>query len=354
MQPPGRSFASVSRADGKLGESDEELARAAFAAGCAAAVRGDRDAAIPWLDRACRLSPGDRTYTLALATHSLASSPARAAILFASVTASDDVREAWVGLASARLHLGDAQQAAAALGHALSHHALMPGVEGLADAIAGSVGASGWCALATGGHLRISAAPAGAAIQIFLDGRAMPWAGRHEFGTDPEGLALPKSADAARCLAVRIGGREALGSPIVLAAIRGIEGVVDCRDGGLEGWAWHPGDPDREPVLHLTPASGRRRIIVALPGDHTVVGARALARARRFEVSAASLARMRGPFAVSAPDGAALLGSPLDPTVAAGTVPAEAVGPSPPVGLVRRRRPVDVVIAVRTRVSTRC
>lgn len=253
MQPPGRSFASVSRADGKLGELDEELARAAFAAGCAAAVRGDRDAAIPWLDRACRLSPGDRTYTLALATHSLASSPARAAILFASVTASDDVREAWVGLASARLHLGDAQQAAAALGHALSHHALMPGVEGLADAIAGSVGASGWCALATGGHLRISAAPAGAAIQIFLDGRAMPWAGRHEFGTDPEGLALPKSADAARCLAVRIGGREALGSPIVLAAIRGIEGVVDCRDGGLEGWAWHPGDPDREPVLHLTP-----------------------------------------------------------------------------------------------------
>jgi GT2 family glycosyltransferase/glycosyltransferase involved in cell wall biosynthesis len=316
------------------------LARAAFDAGCAAAAAGDSPRALSWLDRACRLAPGDRTYTLTLGTHCLGSDAARAATLFAKVTETDDVREAWLGLANAMLRLGELAQAAAALDHVLSRHALMPGVDALADLVARAAGAPGWCGVATGGRLLVGAAGA-ATPTLAIDGRILPWRG------DPaDGMALPKAAQAGHALTVHIAGRSALGSPVALAAIRRIEGVVACDGGGLDGWAWHPGDPEREPVLHLVPALGERVRIRAEPGTHDVAGGRALARARRFHVPARTLARLRGPFAVRGPDGAALLGSPLDPAAISAGIPADVVGPSPPVGLVRRRRKVDVVIPV--------
>jgi glycosyltransferase involved in cell wall biosynthesis len=245
------------------------------------------------------------------------------------VTETDDVREAWVGLAAARLRLGEAVKAAAALARALSCHALLPGCDALADQVAAAVAAPGWCGLATGGRLRIGA-PADAATELRLDGREV----------SPRDVV--GAASAARCLSVRIGGREALGSPISLAAIRGMEGAVACRDGGLEGWAWHPADPDREPVVHVTAASGRRLTIAASSDDHTVPGIRVLARTRRFVVSASSLKRLSGPYAVSASDGTPLPGSPLDPRAAA--VPQSLPGSAPSAS--RRRRPVDVVIQV--------
>jgi GT2 family glycosyltransferase/glycosyltransferase involved in cell wall biosynthesis len=322
---------SDARPDGKLGASDAVLGRAAFDAALAASAAGDRDAAIAWLDRACRLSPGDRTYTLALATQCLTDDAARAARLFALVTETDDVREAWLGLASARLRLGDAR-AAAALGVALSRHAMLPGIGALAGAVAAAAGAPGWCGLTAGGRLQLGGAAGPPAL--VLDGR--PWAAR-----DP---VTPPAA--AQQLAVRIGGRDVLGSPIALAAIRRMEGLVACRDGGLDGWAWHPGDPSREPVITLVAASGQRRTIRATPEAQAVAGARAMARVRRFHVSARTLARLRGPFALTGPDGTPLLGSPLDPAALPAPVAAGRVGPTPPVGLVRRRRGVAVVMPV--------
>jgi GT2 family glycosyltransferase/glycosyltransferase involved in cell wall biosynthesis len=316
------------------------LARAAFDAGCAAAAASDSLAALSWLDRACRLAPHDRTYTLTLATHSLGNDAARAATLFAKVTETDDVREAWLGLANAMLRLGEPGKAAAALDHVLSRHALMPGADALADLVARAAGVPGWCGVATGGRLRVGAAGA-ATPTLAIDGCTLKWRG------DPDGgMTLPRAAQAGQALTVHIAGRAALGSPVALAAMRRIEGVVACDDGGLEGWAWHPGDPEREPVLHLLAASGERLRIRAAPGTHDVAGGRVLARARRFQVSPRTLARLRGPFAVSGPDGVALLGSPLDPAAISAGVTADVVGPSPPVGLVRRRRKVDVVIPV--------
>jgi GT2 family glycosyltransferase/glycosyltransferase involved in cell wall biosynthesis len=311
------------------------LGRAAFDAGCAAAASGDRDGAILWLDRACRLSPGDRTYKLTLATHCLARDPARAAALFSAVLAADDVREAWLGLANARLRLGEAAQAAAALHAALSRHALMPGVESLAREVAAAAGAPGWCGVSSGARQLLgAAADPSAPIVTALDGRALPACG---FGGK-----LPHAVAAAHHLGVEIAGRPALGSPVALAAIRRMEGVVACQDGGLEGWAWHPGDPEREPVVHLAAGSGQLRAIRALPGEHAVAGARTLARPRQFKVSAAALARLRGPFAVTASDGAALLGSPLDPAALRRTL---AAGAKPP-ARAGRRRSVGVVIPV--------
>jgi GT2 family glycosyltransferase/glycosyltransferase involved in cell wall biosynthesis len=370
--------APAPRADGKLGASDAELAQAAFEAGCAAAAAGDRSAAITWLDRACRLSPGDRTSALMLATHCLGSDDARAAALFETVARADDVREAWFGLASARLRLGDAPAALAALRVALSRHALLARAAAVADAVVAAAHAPGWCAVAPDGRLLVRAVDAAAPTVLALDGRPLSARGLVG-GTMP----LPKAAAAARELAVHIGGRPAAGSPMALAAIRRIEGVVACQSGGLEGWAWHPGDPDRDPVLRMAAASGQRLTITAEADGPAVAGTGALARPRRFAVPAAALAAMRGPFAVTGPDGTMLLGSPLDPlaetaaameaalalarrfpalparrgkpggiVAAPAAIPADAPRPAAPFGLVRRRRPVDVVIPVFAGLAT--
>ena len=54
-------------------------------------------------------------------------------------------------------------------------------------------------------------------------------------------------------------GRHLLGSPIDVAAIAATTGCVTALDGGLTGWAWHPGDPDLDPVLTIRPARGSRQ-----------------------------------------------------------------------------------------------
>jgi hypothetical protein len=79
--------------------------------------------------------------TLALATACLGHDDTRAAILFARVTAEHDVREVWLGLASARLRLGDPPVAADALTQALRRHVIDPNFAALADAIAQAAGA---------------------------------------------------------------------------------------------------------------------------------------------------------------------------------------------------------------------
>ena len=243
--------------------------------------------------------------------------------------AADDLREAWFGLANARLRLGEAASSATALATALSRHALLRGIESLADQVAAASGAPGWCGLATGGRL-VLGAPAAARVTLALDGSALPARTR----------TLPDAAKSARQLDVAIDGRAVLGSPLDLAAMRRIEGLVEAHDGGLAGWAWHPADPDREPVLHLTAASGQRLAIRTLSGVPDIVGAGALARPRGFQIPAARLAGWRGPFAVCGPDGADLLGSPLD------TGPLRPMAANPPLRRIPGRRPVVVVIAV--------
>ncbi len=274
---------------------------------------------------------------LTLATHCLGTDAARAAALYASVAEAEDVREAWFGLAAARLRLGQAAQSAAALAAALSRHALPAGVEGLADAVCAAAGRAGWCGVASGASVVVRPVGRTASIELLLDGAVLRWRAA---------MALAGRARQARSLVVRIGGRDAAGSPIDLAAIRQIEGVVACRDGGLEGWAWHPGDPDRDPVIRLTAASGEHRTIRATAQDAGVLGARVLARPRRFRVPAATLARLRGPFTLSGPDGQPLLGSPLDPARLPASIPAGAPTRAVPAGLTGRRRPMGVVMPV--------
>ena len=86
----------------------------------------------------------------------------RAAALFAAISAENDVREAWLGLATARRRLGDAAGAAVALAAALRRHVPDPGFAALADAIAREAGAPGWCGLSGDGAVTVRPTPGNA------------------------------------------------------------------------------------------------------------------------------------------------------------------------------------------------
>ena len=86
-----------------------------------------------------------------------------------------------------------------------------------------------------------------------------------------------------------------------------------ASDGGLTGWAWHPGDPAVDPVLTIRPVQGPRA------DQHHRVRRRCAdrqqrraARPRGFAVPRCA-AGMRGLLHVMGRDGRDLLGSPLDP-----------------------------------------
>jgi GT2 family glycosyltransferase len=296
----------------------------------------------------------------------------RAASRFAAVTAANDVREAWFGLAMARRRLGDAAAAAAALARALSRHVPGGGMAALCDGIARDAGAPGWCSLSGDGTVTIGADGLGRGAVLRLDGRCVTGAGGR----------LAAGWQAARALtAIAADGRHLLGSPVDIRAIRRTVGCVTTAEGGLEGWAWPPGDPDTDPVLTIRAASGGRAITVtAADSGVTVDNSGLLARPRGFRLSPAALAGFAGMLHVLDRDGRELLGSPLDPgamrtaCAAAATalarlypaggpsarprrrapaitapppaMPADADLPQPAAGMSRRRRIADIVIPV--------
>ena len=288
------------------GSDPATLARDALLRGRHALLVGDAAEAIRWLDRAHRLAPADGTLTLALASACLRHDNARAEALFRSVTEAGDVREAWLGLAAARLGTDDTAGAATALSAALARHALEPAWRAAGDTLADLVlrcaGAAGWCGLTGDGQLIVRAAVPGTP-EIHLDAKRVPTA------------ALPRTWTRSREIAVSLGSRHLLGSPIQVAAIRGVAGFVEAHDGGLRGWAWHPGDSDTDPELLIRGGdSGRHALrVIATDLSAVVQDAGPLARPRGFAIPADAVAGFPRPLHVTGRDGRDLLGSPLDP-----------------------------------------
>ena len=242
--------------------------------------------------------------TLVLATACLGHDDHRAAALFSKVTAEHDVREAWLGLASARRRLGDRAGAAEALAAALRRHVIEPGFAALADAIAREVGAGGWLGVGKDGKLE----------EHFLGG----------------------PAETSRLI----------GYPIDAAAIAATVGCVSSQAGGLVGWAWHPGDPGADPSLTIRPVTGRGRLVItASEIGQQVANGGLLARPRGFAVPAEALQHMRGLLHVLGRDGKDLYGSPLDPRmeVDAGQAAALALAVRYPAGRIARRPPHPAV-----------
>ena len=139
-------------------------------------MNGDGANAIRWLDRAHRLAPDDGTLTLTLASACLRHDNVRAAALFRKIAEAEDVRSAWLGLAAARLSLGDAAGAADALAEALARHvpdaALRSARNSVADMIASQSGSAGWCGIAGDGQIVVRPAISGTA-EIRLDGHKL-------------------------------------------------------------------------------------------------------------------------------------------------------------------------------------
>ena len=297
---------------------------------------GDHPSAIRWLERAHRLAPADLPLATTLAATWLGRDDARAAALYRKILTRGALREAWVGLARAYSGLSDHARAADALGRALQNHAPLRGVERLANSIVQAVGLPGWCGL-LGTGVPVVHPAAGQRTDMHIDGRPVPNSRRRVAWAD------------GRWLSVTANGNHLLGSPIDVAAIGQTVGFVEAWQGGLRGWAAHPGDPDTAPDLTVLDATGRvlRRIrcskeVVEIAGDNGLLSPRG------FHLPAAPLKDTPGPFRVVGRDGRDLLGSPLDPSLLERTVPVPVQ--SMVVALTASRpavaRPVAVVIPV--------
>lgn len=321
-----------------------------------------------WLERAHRLVPHDPNAALALASACLAQDPARAAVLFQDVADKHDIRQAWLGLAAARLRLAGPENAAGPLAIVLSRYAFSADVLPLAQTVGRRPGCPGWCALRPDGSLEIHAATSGHpgatdGARAFLDGTFVP------------GTTLPAHWQRGRMIDVRIGDHPLLGSPIQITAIRRLAGCVEVSDGGIRGWAWHPGDPETVPRLTLLDASRRplRRFIAG--HEIAVADTGPLARPRSIWLTRTELPGKPGPLHIVGPNGKDLPGSPLDPSAdesahvaaalqlgrayAAGSVgrshPAASAGPAlradgpvpaRPLGADGRKRAVTIVIPI--------
>ncbi|MBX5453451.1 MAG: glycosyltransferase [Acidobacteriia bacterium] len=295
----------------RLARQRAEYAKAALDRAQEAAARGAEDTAAAWLERAHRLAPKDAFIQMLLAGKQLQRDPARAGDLFrAACEAFPFSRTAWLGLAVARRLLGDAEGAAEALQQMLSSTVGMdPALAEHADLIAAEAGVPGWCALTVTGEVTFRVRTGNAhAVRLMLDGKEIAP------GPSRSGLIrLPPSARKAKLLTVTVSGRNLLGSPLALGLVRAADGFVEAKDGGITGWAWHPADPDRDPVLEVRDKYGTSFRILARAVLDEALPNQPLSRPRRIEIPRHRLKGFRGLIHVLAEDGQDLVGSPLDP-----------------------------------------
>lgn len=286
-----------------------QLIRDAFVRGQAALAAGDKVDAVRWLERAHRLAPRDGTITLVLASAAIGYDNPRAAAWFDAVLASSDVRDAWFGLATARLLMGDLSAARAAIAEVLSRHMVWADIIGLADQVARASSAAGWCGLTSTGVLVVQ--PVGLRsknlpVDIRIDGALLE---------GPDAWQLPATWPRAGSLTVTEGGngsqrRHFIGSPISLHAIGRLEGHVEAWKDGLRGWAWYPGDPDTDP--HLSVGAGHSfRDIVADGATSDISGLAPLARPRSFAIHWDDLPDGTAAIRVHGRNGQDLPGSPI-------------------------------------------
>jgi GT2 family glycosyltransferase/glycosyltransferase involved in cell wall biosynthesis len=284
------------------------LAHDAWEQGYRAFAAGDAEAACRWLERARSLAPADRTIGLVLAMAQLQLGDAAALASFEAVTAADDLRAGWLGLAASRRMAGDRAGAADALHRGLSTHAATAdtALGHLADSVAAEAGRAGWCSLAGDGMLTVGGVKGTAALTASLDGRVL------------NTLQMPPDWPTHLRIEVLADGATLIGSPLRIDRIRRCEGFVACRDGGLAGWAWFPNDPESDPTLLIgSVAKPDFLSITVRETEMTLSGHAPLARPRSFRLDDGQISRVPGPIHVWAPDRRDLLGSPLDPAAEA-------------------------------------
>lgn len=269
----------------------------AFERGQTALEAGEKTLALRWLERAHRLAPDDGTIALSLASALIGADNARSATLFARVLAVHDVRDAWAGLTMARFLARDLAGAREALEELLTRHTPHPGLAPLAYQIADATSFPGWCGLTAAGALAVH--PAGSdPVEIWVDRKRLDTA------------TLPPAWPRARRIQVIARGHPLLGSPIVPGAIATLDAYAEASEDGVSGWAWHPADPDTDPVLSIHRGGHRRTLVATAPADG-IGGLPPLAKPRRFLIPWTALPAGDEPVHVRGPDGRDLTGSPV-------------------------------------------
>lgn len=283
-----------------------------------AAAAGDLLRAIRLTEYLQRLAPNNGWIALELGILRLRNKDLRAGEPFELIARRDDFREAWTGLAAVRLMAGNPAGAAADLATALSRHAPSPepDIRVCFERIAMEAGAPGWCGMDSTGTVIVSGVQGRRTrFCVLVDGALSTispvW--------DPEAclyrFQLGAGWRAARSVAVVARGRPFIGSPLSVQRITRVEGFVACAQGGIEGWCWLPGDPDRVPIVTFGSQTDRRpplRIAAENPLD-MMERFPDFARPRRLSVSTSKLTSLPGLLRVVGPNGQALYGSPLAP-----------------------------------------
>ncbi len=335
----------------------QDPARHAWRRSRDAADAGNAAEALRWLERAHRLLPQDGTVMLALASAWMkAGSLSGAADLFQELGSRYALSEAWAGLAACARLLGDTERSVRATAAALRTSVPTSTLQALGAAVARTAGLPGWCGLDGDGRVHVGTARN---VRLRLDGVAVrpAWSGGRG--------RLPAGWRTAAVLDVECDGTPCLGSPLGVATITAVEGMVEARECGLQGWAWHPADAERVPVLIVQ----GQAIRATMPAADVVLD-RPLARPRCFMLQSEAVAQ-DGATSVLTLAGRHLYGSPLDPAMEARTAAALARAVQSPTAAPRhapiladaavprparpaaRPRPVDVVVpAYRGRAQT--
>ncbi len=277
---------------------------------------GNLETAHHIFEQAQRLAPDDRGISMAIGRVRLARGDPRASEPLELVARYEDLVDAWVVLAAVRVRFGFPDIARAELHPVLQRLSppVSSGLHALMRAIVKGTDAPGWCCLSGDGALLVGLGigKTRAGLRVMLDGVRLRPPNR-EGAT----VMLPPGWQKARSLTVEHDGVALIGSPISPGAIGRVEGFVAGRDGGLEGWAWLPADPET-PAEIIVRAAGApdSAITVKVDLDCDVEHPKYGARPRGFRVSADEIAAIcpdGGRLDVLGVDGRPLYGSPIDP-----------------------------------------
>jgi GT2 family glycosyltransferase len=286
-----------------------DLALDAWTKGQAALMAGDLPSARRWADRAYRLGPDDTQVSFLFGLVLVRQHDPRAIEVFRDLIRRSDTLPAHGGLIAATRMAGTPKAAAEAVAALLMRFA-PPEDAGFGDTVAGlarATGRPGWCGADGSGNIVVVAE---GTLRFLLDDRPT------RLAKTETGYLLPAAAAGAFSLSVETEGGALLGSPIDLMRRRRVEGFVEAKDGGLQGWAWLPADPNLAPALRIESATRRFAPIGITPeGMAQFPNLDGLTRPLAFHLPAEALPSRPGLLHVRDVFGRDLTGSPLAPSL---------------------------------------